>query len=122
MTERRVFLCALEELPDGASRGFTVDTAAGVQDIFVVHKNRQVVAYHNSCPHTGGPLDWVPDQFLSLDRSEIQCATHDARFRIDDGVCIAGPCAGKRLSPVRAVVVKGAVYAELPVWGRAGDQ
>jgi len=121
MTERRVFLCALQELPDGASRGFAVETGAGVQDIFVVHKNTRVVAYHNSCPHTGGPLDWVPDQFLSLDGSQIQCATRDARFRIADGVCIAGPCAGKRLSAVRTVVVKGAVFAEFSVQGRAGD-
>ncbi len=122
MTEQRIFLCALQELADGASRGFTVATATGVQDIFVVHKNTQVVAYRNSCPHTGGPLDWVPDQFLSLDGSLIQCATHDARFRIEDGVCIAGPCAGRRLSPVRTVLVKGAVYAEFSAQRRLGDE
>lgn len=115
MTDCRVFLCALQELENGASRGFTVETPAGVEDIFVVRRNTRVVAYRNSCPHTGGPLDWVPDQFLSLDGSQIQCATHDARFRIEDGVCIVGPCAGKRLSAVITVVAEGAVYAEFPV-------
>ena len=119
MTEFRVFLCALQELPKRASRGFMVETPAGVQDIFVVHKNAQIVAYRNSCPHTGGPLDWVPDQFLSLDGRQIQCATHDARFRIEDGVCIAGPCAGERLSPVRLVVLNGAIYASFSDQGQA---
>ena len=122
MTEQRVFLCALRELADASSRGFVVETAAGVQDIFLVHSNTRVVAYRNSCPHTGGPLDWVPDQFLSLDASLIQCATHDARFRIEDGVCIAGPCAGRRLSPVRTVVEEDAVYAVFAVHDRAGDE
>jgi nitrite reductase/ring-hydroxylating ferredoxin subunit len=112
----------MQELPDGVSRGFAVETAAGVQDIFVVHKNARVVAYRNSCPHTGGPLDWVPDQFLSLDGSLIQCATHDARFRIEDGVCVAGPCVGRQLSLVTTVVVKGVVYADFAVQGRAYDE
>ena len=93
-------LCRLEDLPEGCSRGFSVKTGSGYEDIFLVHKNSQLFAYRNSCPHTGGPLDWVPDQFLNLDGDLIQCATHDALFCIENGVCIAGPCAGKALSPV----------------------
>jgi len=122
MTEPRVFLCLFQELQDGASRGFSVETAIGQQDIFVVRRNDGLFAYRNSCPHTGGPLDWLPDQFLSLDGSVIQCATHDARFRIEDGVCIAGPCAGRRLSAVGVVLVDGAVYAEFPLQQQAGDK
>jgi nitrite reductase/ring-hydroxylating ferredoxin subunit len=122
MAEFRVFLCALEELSPHASRGFAVETPAGVQDIFVVRDSTHVCAYYNSCPHTGAPLDWVPDQFLSLDGSHIQCATHAARFRIEDGVCIAGPCTGERLSAVPIVVAKGAVYAQFSVQGHSADE
>ncbi len=122
MAEFRVFLCALRELPRHASRGFAVETPAGVQDIFVVRDNTCVCAYYNSCPHTGAPLDWVPHQFLSLDGSQIQCATHDARFRIEDGLCIAGPCTGKRLSAVPTVVENGAVYAQFSIPGRSSDE
>jgi len=122
MTEARVFLCPLRELQDGTSRGFSVDTPVGLQDIFVVRKNDRLFAYRNSCPHTGGPLDWVPDQFLSLDGTLIQCATHDARFRIEDGVCIAGPCAGDRLSEVRVVLMDGAVYAEFDLQPQAAGR
>ena len=91
---------SLKDLPEGSSRGFSVNTPSGCEDVFLVHINSRLFAYRNSCPHTGGPLDWVPDQFLNLDGDLIQCATHDALFRIEDGTCIAGPCAGKALSPV----------------------
>ena len=100
MTGNIKSLCSLDDLPEGSSRGFSIKSRSGYEDVFVVRKNGQLFAYRNSCPHTGGPLDWVPDQFLNLDGDLIQCATHDALFRIEDGRCVAGPCAGAALSPV----------------------
>ena len=104
-------LCRIEELPDPGARGFTLRTEAGLQDIFLVRRGDQVYAYVNRCPHTGSPLDWQPDQFLSLDGSMIQCATHLALFRIDDGYCLAGPCVGQALTPAPIAVVDGRVLA-----------
>ena len=104
MTETIHRLCSLDELPEGSSRGFSVETGSGCQEVFLVRKNGRVFAYRNRCPHTGGPLDWVPDQFLNLDGDLIQCATHDALFRIEDGSCVAGPCAGMALSPVSVAI------------------
>ncbi|MGB5727081.1 MAG: Rieske (2Fe-2S) protein [Thiogranum sp.] len=103
-------LCSLKDLPEGSSRGFSVNTPSGYEDVFLVHKNSRLFAYRNSCPHTGGPLDWVPDQFLNLDGELIQCATHDALFRIEDGTCIAGPCAGKALSPVSLEISNDEIF------------
>lgn len=101
-------LCRLEDLPDPGARGVSLRMPGGaVEDIFVVRRGAQVFAYRNHCPHTGSPLDWHPDQFLNLDRTLIQCATHLALFRIDDGRCIAGPCAGRALTPVALSVVDG---------------
>lgn len=100
-------LCRLDELSDPGSRGFGVRTAAGPQDIFVVRRGDTVFAYRNHCPHTGSPLDWQPDQFLNLERTLIQCATHLALFRIEDGLCLAGPCAGQALAPVEVVLENG---------------
>ena len=102
-------LCQLEDIEDPGSVALTLATSDGLQDIFVVRRGEQVAAYLNSCPHTGGPLDWVPGQFLDLDREYIQCATHDALFEITDGVCIAGPCAGGRLTAVSVVIRDGEV-------------
>ncbi len=94
MTER--VLCRLEEIPDGASRGFG--------DLFAIRRGTGVTVYVNSCPHIGVPLELVPDRFLDRLGKLIVCATHGARFRIEDGVCISGPCLGDELEAVPARV------------------
>ena len=81
--------------------------------IFVVRRGRLVAACVNSCPHTGGPLDWVPDQFLDLERRHMLCATHGALFRLEDGHCLAGPCAGDQLTAVAVEIVEGVVVLPL---------
>jgi nitrite reductase/ring-hydroxylating ferredoxin subunit len=102
-----ILLCQRSELRHTGSKGCSVQTPQGILDVFVVAvDNGSVYAYRNSCPHTGGPLDWQPDQFLNIDRDHIQCATHDALFRMQDGYCVAGPCRGQYLAPV-SVEVKG---------------
>ena len=102
-------LCTLDDLQDLGGKGVTVTCNTRLFDLFVVRINSEVRAYVNSCPHTGGPLDWVPDQFLSIDRKHILCATHSALFRWQDGACISGPCAGDALTAVPVVVQDGQV-------------
>ena len=90
-------LCALDELEDGAAKGFVL---ADGRDIFVVREVDRVYGYENSCPHQGTPLDWTPETFISEDSGLILCATHGAQFEIADGVCVSGPCEGDRLTAV----------------------
>ena len=101
-------LCRLDDLPDNGSRGFFLDGDPRLE-LFVVRRATRVYAYRNSCPHTGAPLDWSPDQFLNVERTLIQCAIHAAQFRIDDCVCVAGPCTGARLTVMPVTVVDGVV-------------
>jgi nitrite reductase/ring-hydroxylating ferredoxin subunit len=98
-------LCRLADIPDPGSRGFELEEGP----IFLVRRGAVLAAYVNSCPHTGGPLDWVEDQFLDLERRRILCATHGALFRLEDGECLAGPCKGKGLTPVAITVTEGEV-------------
>ncbi len=113
--EQQTRLCRLEDLGEGASLGLTANCGGRLLDIFVLRKHGAVYAYHNSCPHTGAPLDWVPNRFLSLDGRHIQCATHAALFRIEDGFCVAGPCSGQSLTRLEVAVEDGHVCL------RAGD-
>jgi nitrite reductase/ring-hydroxylating ferredoxin subunit len=112
-----VVVCRLEDIEDPGSKGMTVSIAGQLQDIFVVRQGDSVFGYLNSCPHTGGPLDWTPDRFLALDGRYIQCAMHAALFRVEDGRCIAGPCNGDRLTPVPVEVDAGVVRLD----ASAGD-
>jgi nitrite reductase/ring-hydroxylating ferredoxin subunit len=109
-------LCSLDDLQDPGSKGVTVACDTRLFDLFVVRIGNEVRAYMNSCPHTGGPLDWVPDQFLSLDREYIQCATHYALFRWQDGSCISGPCAGDALTSVPVVIEDGQIMLSREAW------
>ncbi len=77
--------------------------------IFVVRHGGRVVAYENSCPHTGSPLDWRPGGFFDVAKEHILCATHGALFRIEDGYCLAGPCAGQSLKPVAITIEAGCI-------------
>jgi nitrite reductase/ring-hydroxylating ferredoxin subunit len=110
--KRRTVLCPLAEIPDGRSKGFSLGEGATQRELFVVRTNGRVYAYENSCPHTGAPLDWTPDQFLTVDCDFIQCATHGALFRIETGECLDGPCLGEWLRAVRVVIEDGVVVLE----------
>ncbi len=100
-------LCALAEIDDPGAKGFTL--SHGMR-IFVVRRGAELFGYANSCPHQGTTLDWNPDVFLTVDKSHIQCATHAAWFRIEDGSCVAGPCLGRKLYPVAVRVADGDVF------------
>ena len=110
----RKFLCALDTIPDGGSKGATLMVSGDERDIFLVRCGEHVFAYLNSCPHTGATLNFQPDQFMSFDNGYIQCSIHGAQFRIYDGYCVYGPCLGFSLQRIDVEVNCGAVIASAP--------
>lgn len=84
-----ILTCSLDELPD--------DGCKGIGDVVLVRRDGQLYVYRNHCPHLGLPLEWMPDQFLDREGHYLQCATHGALFRIDNGLCVSGPCLGDAL-------------------------
>jgi len=98
------FLCRREEIAEWGK-----EIASGTVPLFVIRRGSDVYAYVNDCPHTGASLNWGRDQFLSPDGGLIQCSFHGALFRIEDGLCVWGPCFGQRLRSVGVTVRDGAV-------------
>ena len=98
-------LSRLDEIADGEGRGFSLGAGDQRLEIFVVRSGEAAFGYLNACPHLGTPLDWGgfdgEGRFVSADSGNILCATHGAEFRIEDGYCLHGPCAGHRLLAVR---------------------
>ena len=90
-------VCHKEDIPENGSKGFFLEARSGEIIFFVVRKNARYFAYVNSCPHTNINLEWVPDQFLDTSKELIQCSLHGAKFQIEDGYCIFGPCLGHKL-------------------------
>ncbi len=101
-------LCRLDDIPDGAARGFG-PAPGGFIGLFAVRRGAEVFVYVNSCPHIGTSLDWAPDRFLTGDGARIVCATHGALFDIDGGLCVQGPCLGDQLEAVPAQIVDGVI-------------
>jgi nitrite reductase/ring-hydroxylating ferredoxin subunit len=91
---RVVTQTVLDQLGEGQARGLTL---ADGTEIVAVRRGGALYAYENRCPHQGTPLETFPDKFLNSDGSLLICSTHGARFRVEDGLCVSGPCKGERL-------------------------
>ena len=67
-------------------------------------------AYRNVCPHASIPLDRDGEPLLTADGLFLVCHNHGALFEPEDGLCVAGPCEGESLDPLR-IVRRGAGWA-----------
>ncbi|MFT5719996.1 MAG: nitrite reductase/ring-hydroxylating ferredoxin subunit [Motiliproteus sp.] len=105
-------LCHIDAIPEGQSKGLLW----GQQTLIAVKRQGQLYLYRNRCPHRGIPLEWLPDQFLDLERQFIQCSTHGALFTLESGLCIQGPCQGLSLEPIDYTLIAKEVWiSEMPV-------
>jgi len=85
--------------PDGAGlvSGLLVATPGGAR------------AYRNVCPHVPIPLDRGGEPLLT-EEGFLACRNHGALFDVENGFCVAGPCAGESLEAL-PVEPRGAGWA-----------
>ena len=103
-------LCLLSDLKNGEAKGFNVEGSGIAQRLIVVRQGDGVKAYINLCPHIGSRVVGDVGQFLDPeDPTLLFCDSHAALFRIEDGVCVEGPCEGDKLFPADVTVVGDAV-------------
>ena len=105
-------LCKLSDLDDLSCKSFTVDIKRKSMRVFIVRKGAHIFGYINICPHAQAPLEWNPDDFLDEKKENIICAMHGAKFTIEEGACVEGPCNGIGLTPVELNVVNGLIYID----------
>ena len=111
---REILVGPVSDIADPGCREFRIGEGDWPFRGFVVRRGDKVYAYQNFCMHVGHPLNWKPDSFLTKDGSRIICSSHGALYEIDSGVCVAGPCPGKRLRSVDVEVRDGQVYVRGP--------
>jgi len=102
-------VCRESELERGGVRAFTIGGGDWPLKGFVVRAGAHLRGYVNRCPHAGHPLNLLPDRFLTPDGSLLLCSSHGALFEKLTGYCVAGPCAGRSLTPVALTVRSGFV-------------
>ncbi|AXF05875.1 Rieske (2Fe-2S) protein [Paraburkholderia hospita] len=115
-----VRLCKLSALPPVGARGFDL-RGRGVDDIFVVSQDGLLRAYRNSCPHwPGATLPWRKHGYLDHRMDYIVCHGHGARFSIEEGICILGPCLGQRLESIPLRIEDGSYVSAFCEFDRVG--
>jgi nitrite reductase/ring-hydroxylating ferredoxin subunit len=102
-------VCRLSEIEVQGARAFTIGSGEWPLKGFVVRVGDAVRGYLNRCPHAGHPLNLLPERFLTPDGALILCSSHGALFEKGNGYCVAGPCAGRSLTPVALEVRSGFV-------------
>lgn len=108
----RTRLCALADIPDGDSTGLSVPDGDAWISLILVRRDSEVFIYRNRCPHEGDRMEHGRGKFLDED-GNIYCASHGAVFRLEDGFCTEGPCAGESLSVFQAYVEDGSVFIDV---------
>jgi len=114
MDKSKTFLCQVTDLKENSSKGFSLNTTDQA-DIFLVKRHDQIYAYENKCPHTGVSLNWQDDIFLDYDELYIQCSVHGARFEVETGLCVWGPCVNQSLRKVETVIQSNDIYLPIPL-------
>ncbi len=66
-----------------------------VEAVVVLTESGEPHAYRNECMHIAIPLALFAESVF-VDES-LLCATHGARYRLEDGYCYEGPCLGQSL-------------------------
>ncbi|MFV2057821.1 MAG: Rieske (2Fe-2S) protein [Thiohalomonadales bacterium] len=100
MTQQLILIPGLTNLIGNTTLSYTLTDTTPSIDLILVHHAGQRYAYVDRCPHFGLNLNWRPDQYYNINKHYLQCSTHGALFRIEDGLCIFGPCEGASLQNV----------------------
>jgi nitrite reductase/ring-hydroxylating ferredoxin subunit len=99
----RVALPPVQELAPGQVRVIPLPRQPGGiphEALLVRDHDGALHAYLNRCRHLPIPIDSGSRRFLTDDGRELLCRTHGARYRLEDGYCVYGPCAGQSLQPI----------------------
>ena len=68
------------ELTPGMTKKFALSDGESAIDGMLLNYQGFFYAYRNRCPHIGISLDWVDNQFFTIDGRYLMCANHGAVF------------------------------------------
>ena len=77
---------------------------------FAVRFHGRAYAYVNSCRHQSLELDFGDAHFFDDAFDALVCCHHGARYQPESGLCVAGPCAGSRLTALGVEERDGALW------------
>ncbi len=110
---RRKLVGKVGELGHGASKKFKILRGEFESEALLINYQGALFAYVNRCPHIGISLDWVDNQFFTVDQRYLMCANHGAIFEPATGECVWGPCLGASLQKLEIEIDGEKVFARV---------
>ena len=89
------------------SKTMVVQAKGLKESVILIKYEDQVKAFLNNCPHQDVPLNEAYKIDVNPFEKTMKCSVHDAFFRIEDGLCIEGPCWDEALKEVLITVDDG---------------
>src|SRR5919108_4951452 len=111
---KRKLVGQVGDLAYGESKKFTLRSGELNFEAMLVNYGGNYFAYVNRCPHVGISLDWVDNQFFTVDGRYLICANHGATFEPASGECIWGPCVGASLRSVPLEIDGQKIFVRWP--------
>lgn len=109
MAER--WICRSDSVIErGLAFRFLVSHSGRARNAIVIRFANQVYAYINECAHVPIELDYNLGDVFDLTREFLICSTHGAYYNPRNGVCLGGPCTGRRLQQIAVVEHDDAIW------------
>jgi len=111
----RVRACARAELAAGVVIPVALPRGANRRPreaLVLLGSDGEPRAYLNECRHLPIPIDLGSRRFLTQNGQHLLCGTHGALYRLDDGVCVTGPCLSLALDALKLVEEEGILYID----------
>ena len=102
------------ELVPGRTKKFILTNGKLRVEGMLLNYDGFLYAYLNRCPHIGLSLDWVDNQFFTVDGRYLICANHGATFEPATGECVWGPCVGASLQSVPVEMEGEKIFVQYP--------
>ena len=111
---KRKLVGKVGELAPGMTKKFALSNGKYSVEGMLLNYQGTLHAYVNRCPHIGISLDWVDNQFFTIDGRYLMCANHGATFEPATGECIWGPCVGAALQHVPLEMEGEKIFIQYP--------
>ena len=104
------YLCKITELNQNDI--FSKHSNLFSKNIILIRRNGKLYAWLDACPHyeNGPAMALKKDQYLSPDQQFLMCFGHGAKFDIATGLCVHGPCLGKKLTPMYFEIISDEIF------------
>jgi nitrite reductase/ring-hydroxylating ferredoxin subunit len=112
-----IALCPADALTEGASLAIPLPALGQDRNVLLFRRGATYHAYWDRCPHIGVSMLWIRKILMTPDGTHLRCASHDAFFRIADGLCVRGPCVDETLAIAPIRITDGQIWLDLPAAG-----